>query len=189
MCQEESSRLLEGLICGRSHLPVLKNVRDRSWAKTTTLLVFIQLLVKSLKNSDLLITLRNVNFFQIDSMLSGLLHKLQIFWQLHLIELVRLLLGLELLELWHLIHPRLLTGFGMLVFFTDFFSVTDGLRWFWMGSIQLMLDLDKAPFLVLHLSYYTLMTFLIMLSVILLFMLMTLFSFLSLTRHMVNGKH
>ena len=39
-----------------------------------------------------------------------------------------------------------------------------------------MLDLDKAPFLVLHLSYYTLMTFLIMLSVILLFMLMILFS-------------
>ena len=47
MCQEESSRLLEGLICGRSHLLVLKNVRDRSSAETTTLSVFIQWLVKS----------------------------------------------------------------------------------------------------------------------------------------------
>ena len=49
-----------------------------------------------------------------------------------------------------------------------------------MGSIhkniQLMLELLKAPFLVLHFSYYTLMTFLTMLSVILLSMLMTILS-------------
>ena len=60
-----------------------------------------------------------------------------------------------LLELWHLIYPRLLTGFGMLFFFTNLslqvrylalfllFSVIDGFEWFWMGSplknIQLML--------------------------------------------------
>ena len=31
----------------------------------------------------------------------------------------RLLTGLGLLELWHLIYPRLSTGFGMLVFFTN----------------------------------------------------------------------
>ena len=56
------------------------------------------------------------------------------------------------------IYPSLLTGFGMLVFFTDFslagfqfrylvifllFSVVDAFGWFWMGSlhknIQLML--------------------------------------------------
>ena len=51
------------------------------------------------------------------------------------------------------------------------FSVIDGSEWFWMGSlhknIQLMLEIIKAPFLVLNLSYYTLMTFLMM-SVILL---------------------
>ena len=35
-------------------------------------------------------------------------------------------------------------------------------------NIQLMLELLKAPFLVLHFSYYALMTFLMMLSVILL---------------------
>ena len=49
----------------------------------------------------------------------GLHDQLQIFSQLYLIELVGLLTGLGLLELWHLIYPRLLTGFGMLVFFTN----------------------------------------------------------------------
>ena len=47
---------------------------------------------------------------------------------------------------------------------------------FWMGSLhknlQLMLELLKAPFLVLHFSYYTLITFLRILSVIFLSMLM-----------------
>ena len=54
------------------------------------------------------------------------------------------------------------------------FSVIDGFEWFWMGSlhknIQLKLEFLKAPFLVQHFSYYTLMTFL-MLSVILVSML------------------
>ena len=58
------------------------------------------------------------------------------------------------------------------------FSVIDDFEWFWMESlhknIQLMLEFLKAPFLVLRFSYYTLMTFLIMLSVILLYMLMIL---------------
>ena len=80
----------------------------------------------------------------------------------------------------------------MLVFFTNLslekfqvrylallllFSVIDGSEWFWMRiihkNIMLMLDFLKAPFLVLHFSYYTLMTFL-MLSGILLSMLMIL---------------
>ena len=46
-------------------------------------------------------------------------------------------------------------------------------------NIQLMPELLKAPFLVLHVFYYTLMTFLMMLFVILLFMLMILLSILS----------
>ena len=46
-------------------------------------------------------------------------------------------------------------------------------------NIHLMLDFLKTPFLVLHFSYYTLMTFLMMLSVILLSMLMILLSTLS----------
>ena len=48
-------------------------------------------------------------------------------------------------------------------------SVIDGFEWFWIGrlhnNIQLMLEFLKSAFLVQHFSYYTLMTFLIMLSV------------------------
>ena len=87
-------------------------------------------------------------------MVLGLLNQLQTFFlifQLHLIELLGLLSGLGLLELWHLIYQRLLTGFGMLVFITNLsliefqvrylalfllFSVTDGFQWFWMESLQ-----------------------------------------------------
>ena len=51
------------------------------------------------------------------------------------------------------------------------FSVLDGFEWFWMGSLyKKLLEFFKAPFLVLHFSYYTLMTFLVILSVILLSM-------------------
>ena len=70
------------------------------------------------------------------------------------------------------------------------FSVIDVLGWFWMGSlhrnIQLMLEFLKALFLVLHFSYDTVMTFL-MLSVILLSMLMILLSTLSVISHLICG--
>ena len=72
-------------------------------------------------------------------------------------------------------------------------STKEDFRWFWMGSlhknIQLMLEFLKAPFLVLHFSYYTLMTFLMMLSVILLSMLMILLSTLSVIRHLICGNN
>ena len=65
-------------------------------------------------------------------------------------------------------------------------------RWVWLGlvgkhhkNIQLMLEFLKAPFLILHFSYYTLMTFLMMLSVILQSMLMILLSILSVIRHLI----
>ena len=58
-------------------------------------------------------------FFLISSIILGLLNQLQIFIQLHLIELLGILTGLRLLKLLHLIYPRLLTGFGILVFFTN----------------------------------------------------------------------
>ena len=73
------------------------------------------------------------------------------------------------------------------------FSVIDSFELFWMASllknIQLMLEFLKAPFLVLHFSYYTLMTFLMMLSVILLSMLMILLSILSVIRHLICGNN
>ena len=53
-------------------------------------------------------------FFLISNKVLGLLDLLQIFSQLYLIELLGLLTSLGLLELWHLIYPRLLTGFGLL---------------------------------------------------------------------------
>ena len=60
------------------------------------------------------------------------------------------------------------------------FSVIHNFGWFWIGTfhknIRLILEFLKAPFLVLHFFYYTLMTLLMMLSVILLSMLMILLS-------------
>ena len=127
---------------------------------------------------------------------------------MYLIELLGLLTGLGLLKLWHLRYPRLLTRFGMLVFFPIIslmelqarylalfllFSVIDNFEWFWMESlhknIQLMWDCLETLFLVLHFSCYTLMTFLTMLSVILLFTLMTLLSILSVIRHLICGNN
>ena len=141
-------------------------------------------------------------------MVLGLLDQLLIFSQLYLIELLGFITGLELLKLWQLIYPRLLTGFGMLVFFKKLnlmefqvrysalfllFSVKDDFEWFSMESlhknIRLMQELLKAPFLVLHSSYYTLMIFLKMLSVILPSMLMILLSIPSVIRHLICGNN
>ena len=167
--------------------------------KTTTLLVFFLWLVKKLVNNIIVDHLKKCVFFLISSMVLGLLDQLEILTA----ELLWLLTGLGLLKLQHLIYPRFFTRFGMLVFFTNLglmefqvwylalfllFSVTDGFEWMLMGSlyknIQLMLEFLKAVFLVLHFSYYTLMTF-VMLSVILLSMLMILLSILSVIRHLV----
>ena len=51
-----------------------------------------------------------------------------------------------------------------------------------------MLESLKAPFLALHFSYYTLMTFLTMLCVILLSMQMILLYILSVIRHLICGN-
>ena len=105
--------------------------------------------------------------FLISSMVLGLLDQLQILWKLNLIEMLGFLTDL-----------RLLTRFGMLVFFTNvslmkfqvkylalflLFTVIDRLKLSWRGrlqkNIQLMLEFFKAPFLVLRFSYCTLITF------------------------------
>ena len=97
----------------------------------------------------------------------------------------------------HLIYHSLLAQFGMLVFFRNLilmefqvryltlfllFSVIDDFLRSPHKNIQLMLEFLKALFLVLHFSYYTLMSVLMMLSVILPFMLMMLLSTLSVIR-------
>ena len=58
-----------------------------------------------------------------------------------------------------------------------------------LKNMLLMLEFFKAPFLVLHFSYYTLMTFLMMLFVILLSMLMILLSIISVIRHLICGDN
>ena len=133
------------------------------------------------------------------------LDQLQMFYQLHLIDLLGLLTNLGLLKVEHLIYPRLSIGFGMqfslsvmelqvrhLVLFL-LFSVIDSFGWFWMGSlhksIQLMLEFVKVPLVVLHFPYYTLMTFLIVISVTLLSMLMKLPSTVSVITHLICGSN
>ena len=56
-------------------------------------------------------------------------------------------------------------------------------------NIQLMLEFLKGLFLVLHFSYSTLMTFLMMLSVILISMLMMLLSTLNMISHLICGNY
>ena len=122
-------------------------------------------------------------------MVLGFLDQLHIFSQLHLIGLLGLLRGLGPLELialdiftpfdrvldTGLIHKLRSYGISGRIFgLFLLFSGIDGFEWFWMGilhkSNQLMLEFLKASFLVLHFSYYTLMAFLMILSVILLSM-------------------
>ena len=163
---------------------VFKNVGLRSTAKNyrpVSLLSVVSKVLEKLVNNRIVDHLEKCGLFSDFQYSFRSSHQLQIFSQLYLIELPGLLSGLGLLELWHLIYPRLLTGFGMLVFFRNLslmefqvrylalfllFLVIDNFEWFWMESLdknmQLMLEFLKAPFLVLHFSYYTLVTFLTM---------------------------
>ena len=62
-------------------------------------------------------------------------------------------------RVWHagLLHKRKCCGISGQIFGLILFSVIDSFEWFWMESlhknIQLMLELLKAPFLVLFLLY------------------------------------
>ena len=73
------------------------------------------------------------------------------------------------------------------------FSVIDDFKWFWMEilhkNIQLMQGFLKASFLALYFSYYTSITFLMMLSVILPSMLIILLSIVSVIGHMISGNN
>ena len=97
---------------------------------------------------------------------------------------------------WHAAFFQKLKSYGIsgkILGLFLFFSIIGGIKWFWMGSlhknIQSMLDFLKAAFLVLHFSYYTLMTLLMMLSAILLSMLMILLSILSMIRHLICSNN
>ena len=96
-------------------------------------------------------------------------------------------------RVWHavLLHKLMEFQVRYLALFL-LFLVIGGFGLFWMGNlhknIQLMLVFLKGLFLVLHFSYYTLMSFL-MLSVILLSMLMILLSTLNVIRHLICGNN
>ena len=99
-------------------------------------------------------------------------------------------------RVWHagLLHKRKSYGISGQIFGLIFsFLSNRGLEWFWMESlhrnIQLMLEFLKAPFLVLHFSYYKLMNFLTILSVILLSILMIVISIRSVIRHLICGNN
>ena len=95
-------------------------------------------------------------------------------------------------RVWHAGLCHKLKSYGISGQIRPYFSVIDNFEWFWMESlhknIQLMQEFLKAPFLILHFSYYTLMTFL-MLSVILPSMLMILLSILSVIGHLICGNN
>ena len=110
--------MLEGFICGL----VFKNVGERSTAKNcrpVSLLSVVSKVFEKLVNKRIVDHLEKCGLFLISNIVLGVLDQLQIFSQLYLVELLGLLTGLGLLELWCLIYPRFLTEFGMLVFFTN----------------------------------------------------------------------
>ena len=101
-----------------------------------------------------------------------------------------------LIELQHLIYLILSTGSGLLVLFTNlnlmefqvrylafflFFVSIRHLRMVLLGREEFL----SAPFLIILFSYYTLMTFLMIVSIILLSMLMILLFTLGAIRHLI----
>ena len=131
-----------------------KNVGERSIAKNyrpVSLLSVVSKVFEKLVNNRIVDHLEKSGLFsdfQYDFRFSGSTADLL---TVILIELLGLLTDLGLFELWHLIYPRFLTEFGMLVYFTNFslmefqvrylvlflfFSVIDGFEWFWMENPQ-----------------------------------------------------
>ena len=93
-----------------SVVTVFKNVMERSIDKNyrpVSLLSVVSRVFEKLVNNRIVDQPEKYGIFSL------------IFSQLYLKELLGLLKGLGLLELWHLIYPKLLIGFGMLVFLTN----------------------------------------------------------------------
>ena len=83
-------------------VPVFKNVGERSTAKTyhpVSLLSVVSKVFEKLVNNRIHDHLEKCGLFFISSIVLGLLSQLQVFLQLHLIELLGFLTGLGMLEL------------------------------------------------------------------------------------------
>ena len=103
-------------------VPVVKNVRERSAAKNyhpVSLFSVGTKVFEKLVNNRIVDHLEKCGLFLISSMALGLLGQLKIFWYVFLKEWLGLLTNLGLLKLEDLINWRLLTGFGILAFFTN----------------------------------------------------------------------
>ena len=82
--------------------PVFKNIGERSTAKNyrpISLLFVVSKVFEKRLNNRIVDHLEKYGLVLISNMDLGLLDLLQIFWQLYLIELLELLMGLGLLEL------------------------------------------------------------------------------------------
>ena len=99
-------------------VPVFKNVGERSTAKNyhpVSLLAMVSKVFEKLVNNRIFDHLEKFGLFSDFSMVLGLLDQLTVVSD----RIARAFNRLGLLALWHLIYPKLLTGCGMLVFFTD----------------------------------------------------------------------
>ena len=144
---------------------------------------------------------------------SGLHNQMQIFWQLYIIKLLGILMCIWLLEFgscsifgkpmcYHATNLGLIPCGGQTVRSTNFFTLlgNTALYPFQFGKwVPGNTSAKKDPFLqkvpegswrphFYTFPYYTLMTFLMMLSVILLCMLMILLSSLSVVTHLIRGN-
>ena len=102
--------------------PVFKNVGERYTTGNygpVNLVSVVSKIFEELVNNRIVDHLEKCGLFLISNMVLGLLDQLQIISQLCLTESRGFLTGMRLLELWQLIYPRLSTGCGMLVFFTN----------------------------------------------------------------------
>ena len=106
-------RLLERLICGLVH--IYENDGKRSTARNhscpASLLCFYSKLFEKLPNNRFVNHIKKCGLFSKFQYGLGLLNQLQIFYQMHLIQLAELLIGLGLPSLLHLTYPRILVAF------------------------------------------------------------------------------
>ena len=101
---------------------VSKNVRERSTTKNycpVSLPYVVSKVFEKLVNTRIVDHLEKCGLSSNFWYGLGLLDQLQIFLQLYLIELLGLLADMGLIELYNLTYPKLLTGFVMVVFFTN----------------------------------------------------------------------
>ena len=166
-----------------SVVPVFKNVGERSTANNycpVSLLSVVSKFFEKLVNNGIVDHLEKCGLFS--DFQYGFRFSLLIFSQLYQVELLGILTGLELVELWHLIYARLfhrvwhagllhrLTSHGIsgqiFGLISSFLSnrrcgvVLDG-----KSSQEYPVNVGvflKAVFLILHFSCYTLMIFLMM---------------------------